>query len=128
LGVVILYTSQKYIVRVIIDVRHNVLVIKKKGQADKTCNLQKIGRFVLKELIYPMPGFKKLKINAESDDGSITTLISDDIVIFGHRWDRFCDKISKLSDKPIKRESMIDNLRGKLSRKRENTGKDEKSS
>lgn len=118
LGVTILYVSQKYISRVVVDIGHSVLVIKKKGQAEETYDLQKISRFALKELSYPMPGFKQFEISAETDDGSSITLFSDDIVLSGHQWNRFCEKLASVTDKPVKKESLIENLDGKFSLKR----------
>ena len=114
LSIVTLYVTQKHISRVVIDAEHSTLVIKKKGREDVAHDLKKISKLVLKELVYPMPGFKQFKITAEKVDGNSTTLFSDEIVLSGHRWNRFCKKLATQTDKPLEKESLIENLNGKL--------------
>ncbi len=118
LGTATIYVSQTHIGRVIVDAARGVLIIKKKGRADETYDLRKISRFVFKELIFPIPGFKQFEINAETDDGITTKLFSDDIVLSGHQWSRFAEKLSNGANKPLKKDSLIENLDGKLSSKR----------
>jgi hypothetical protein len=117
LGAAIIYVTQTYIGRIIVDAARGVLIIKKKGRADETHDLSKISRFVLKELIFPMPGFKQFEINAETDDGIATKLFSDDIVLFVHQWSRFSEKLANVANKPLKKDSLIENLNGKMSSK-----------
>jgi len=116
-GAAILYVSQKHIGRVIVDAGRGVLIVKKKGREDETYDLRKISRFVLKEMIFPMPGFKQFEINAETDDGITTKLFSDDIVFSGYQWNRFSEKLANAADKPLKKDSLVENLNGKLSSK-----------
>ena len=118
LGTTIIYISQTHIARVTCDAAQGVLIIKKKGLVDETCDLYKINRLVFRELNFPLPGFKQFEINAETDDGIITKLFSDDIVFAGYQWNRFAEKLSNVANKPLKRESLIENLDGKLSSKR----------
>ena len=118
LGTVILYFTQKHICRVVVDDEYNNLIIKKRGHADETYDLKKINNFVLKELIFPMPGFKQYQIIAETDDERSITLFSGDIVFSGRRWNFFCEKLAFLTDKPLKRDSIVENLNGKFSSKK----------
>jgi len=97
------------------DSAKGVLIIKKKGREDETCDLRKISRFVFRELSFPLPGFKQFEINAETDDGITTKLFSENIVLVGHHWNRFAEKLSNVVNKPLKRDCLIENLDGKLS-------------
>lgn len=61
-----------------------------------------------------MPGFKQFKLGAETDDGKFMTLFSDDIVLSGHQWNRFCEKLAGAAKKPLVKESLIENLNWKV--------------
>lgn len=113
LGAAIIYTSQKYVIRVVIDLERSLLIIKKKGSTDEVHDLRKISRFVFTKSLF-MPGFEQWRVLAETDDESLMTLFSDDIVCFGRQWTRFAEKLANVTDKPLKRESLIENLEGKL--------------
>lgn len=114
LAVAILTISQKYIARVFVDIEYGVLIIKRKGCVDEEHELLRISQFILKELRYPMPGFKQFIISAEKDNGSFITLFSDDIVLFGRQWNRFSKKLATVTDKPLKREYLVEKLNGEF--------------
>ena len=117
LGAAIIYVSQTHIGRVFVDAARGVLTIKKKGRVDETYDLDKISRFVLKELIIPMPGLRRFEIDAETNTGITSKLFSDDIVLSGHQWSRFSQKLADVANKPLKKDSLIENLNGKMTSK-----------
>lgn len=117
LGSVIIYVCQTYIGRAIVDQAQNLLIIKKRGLANKTYDLNEISRFILTELIFPMPGFREIRINAEIYNGIVIELISDDIVLFGRNWTKFSEELASVANKPLKKDTLVEHLDGKLSSK-----------
>ena len=71
----------------------------------------------MKELIIPMPGLRRFEIDAETNTGITSKLFSDDIVLSGHQWSRFSQKLADVANKPLKKDSLIENLNGKMTSK-----------
>jgi len=115
LGVLIIYVSQKYRSRVVVDLEQALLTVKKRGRPDEVYDLKEINEFVLKEELYPMPGFRQVEIAAKGDNERTVRLFSADIVLLARKWDRFSQKLASLTRKPMKKMSLIENLNGKLS-------------
>jgi len=115
LGAAIIHITQKHIGRVTVDAVKGVLRIKKKGHEDEIHELREIKRFVFNLLILPFPGLKQIVINAEIDEGMTIKLFSDDIVFSGHQWSRFSEKLAYTTNKPLKKDTLIENQHGKLS-------------
>lgn len=114
LGAAIIFFTQKHIPYVSVDTVEGILKIKKKGREDEIHELREIKKFVFNLQKFPFPGFRQIKINAEIGDGTNVNIFSDDIVLSGKSWEWFSEKLSKTTNKPLYKATLIENQNGKL--------------
>jgi hypothetical protein len=113
LGIAIVFLTQQHIVRVVVDKEHSLLIIKKKGCPDEEHDLRTIDRLVSTEVL-AMPGFIRIKLCTETHDGTYTSLLSDDIVCFTRSWSHFGRKLATLTNKPLRKDYLVEDLDGRL--------------
>ena len=108
-----LYFPQKYIPHLNIDENKNIFQKIKKGQAQQIYEFDSIKGFTSKRIL-TIPG-GKYKLIIDKIDGSSVVIFNEDTPYKGSHWERFAEKLSVLTNKPLIKEIWAEDYNGTLS-------------
>jgi len=112
IGSAILYFPQKNRTQVVINSDKKTLIIIKKGAVQKQIDTGNV-KSIISKTIKTMPGCKHLLIFDKGSD--LVTLFDEDTPFSSSHWGNFSEKLSAITNLPLKKEFWLEDYNGKLS-------------
>ena len=112
IGYAILYFSQKNRTQVVFNEDKKTLIIIKKGAVMQQLDVSNV-KSIISKTIKTMPGCKHELIFDKGSD--LVTLFDEDTPFSSSHWETFSEKLSSITNLPLKKEFWLEDYNGKLS-------------
>ncbi len=112
IGYAILYFPQKNRTQVVFNEDKKTLIIIKKGAVLQQLDISNV-KSIISKTIKTMPGCKHMLIFDKRSD--LVTLFDENTPFSARHWENFSEKLSLITNLPLKKEFWLEDYNGKLS-------------
>ena len=108
IGLVLIIVSQKKRARILISKDRKSITIIKPSTRERHFNIEQIISFHSHRITYPFPGMRNYKLNVIISENESINLFNEDLVTSASQWDIFAEKIARKVNKPLRKESWVE--------------------
>lgn len=108
LGALSISVSKKNRIRILFDKDLKSMKVVKKSTKERVFDVDQIISLHSQQVIHPLPGTRKYKLNAKISKDETINLFNEDLLSSGVRWDLFAERLACKIKKPLKKESWVE--------------------